>query len=65
MHTNAVRIGKELIESERSLDKAFASAKVNRESLSTLTSAVGNLRGQLRFEHLSAHIETKSFLTLQ
>ncbi|HEY6951637.1 MAG TPA: hypothetical protein VI758_04470 [Bacteroidota bacterium] len=63
MHANAVRIGRELIESERSLDNAFSSANITRESLRTLTSAVENLRGRLRFEHLSAHIDTRSYLT--
>ena len=62
MHANAVRIGGALIESERALDRAFASNTVGRQSLLKLTSSVEALRAKLRFEHLAAHIDTKAAL---
>jgi Spy/CpxP family protein refolding chaperone len=63
MHARAVGLGKRLVEKERALDKAFASATITQKSLRQLTQEVEALRGQLRNVHLAAHIEARSVLT--
>jgi Spy/CpxP family protein refolding chaperone len=63
MHTKAVKLGKRLVEKERALDKAFASATITQKSLRQLTQEIEALRGQLRNDHLAAHIEARSVLT--
>jgi len=65
MHAQAVKIGRQIIEQERALDKAFVTSTVDRESLKSMTAGLGALRGQLRFTHLAAHLEASRILTLQ
>lgn len=65
MHAQAVRLGKQLVEKERALDKAFASTAVTRASLERLTKNVEELKGRLRYVHLAAHIDSRSILTSQ
>lgn len=61
--SNAVRLGKEIIEKERMLDSAFTSNSITVARLEQLTNELGILQGKLRFTHLQAHIETKEILT--
>ncbi len=65
MHTKAMELGKELVEKERALDKAFASTIITQKSLNQLTREIAELRGKLRDVHLGAHIEARSVLTPQ
>ncbi|MBI2429639.1 MAG: hypothetical protein HYV29_12760 [Ignavibacteriales bacterium] len=63
MKSNAVRLGKEIIEKEKALDSAFTSNSITVARLEQLTNELGILQGKLRFTHLQAHIETKEILT--
>lgn len=63
MHPQAVQLGKQLVEAERSLDKAFTSRAVSRTFLKDLTTNVEKLRGRLRYIHLAAHLDVKNILT--
>jgi len=65
MHAQAVKIGRQIIEQERALDKAFVTKTVDRESLKSMTAGLAALRGQLRFTHLTAHLEASGILTPQ
>jgi Spy/CpxP family protein refolding chaperone len=63
MHAEAVKLGSQLVEQERLLDKAFASLTMTQKSLTQMTEGIEKLRGQLRRVHLAAHLETRSVLT--
>jgi Spy/CpxP family protein refolding chaperone len=65
MHTKAIMLGKQLVEKERALDKAFASTKITQKSLNQLAREIAELRGKLRGVHLGAHIEARGVLTPQ
>ncbi|HEY6192034.1 MAG TPA: hypothetical protein VI215_06860 [Bacteroidota bacterium] len=63
MHKKAVRVGRELVETERELDKEFASGTINTNRLDSLTAHIGELQGRLRATHLRAHLAEKEILT--
>ena len=63
MHAEAVRLGNAIVEKERALDRLFAGAAVDEESLGKATRAIGTLQGELRAVHLKAHLEMKQVLT--
>ncbi len=65
MHSQAVQLGERLVEKEQALDKAFVSRTVSLKSLEKMTKEVEELRGQLRFVHLAAHIKVRNVLTPQ
>ncbi len=63
MKSNAVQLGKEIVEKEKLLNDAFASNAISIERLEKLTDEIGALQGSLRFTHLNAHIATRNLLT--
>ncbi|HMK38746.1 MAG TPA: hypothetical protein VK569_05360 [Bacteroidota bacterium] len=63
MHSEAVRLGTQLIEKERALDSAFVSGSVSLQSLKLMTGEIEDLRGRLREVHLAAHIDVRTVLT--
>lgn len=63
MTATAAKIGKELVETERALDSAFANRTITRARLQELTTRIGELTAALRMVHLGAHITTTSLLT--
>lgn len=65
MHSEAVQFGKQLVEKERTLDKAFVSRTVSLKSLEQMTKGIEELKGRLRYLHLAAHIDVRKVLTLQ
>jgi hypothetical protein len=65
MHEQAVSLGREIIEKERSLDNLFANQKIDQKSLSDMTIEIGKLQGELRAVHLIAHLEMKKILSSQ
>jgi hypothetical protein len=62
MLSEAKAIGAEIVEAERSLDAAFAAAKIDRAGLDELTARIGRLHGTLRAVHLAAHLHTREVL---
>ena len=63
MRTEAVLIGRELIEAERSLDAAFRGQTMTPQKLQTLLDETERHRSALRFVHLSRHLQTVDILT--
>ncbi len=63
MKQQAVELGKQIVELEHRLDRAFADATVNRAQLDQLTGEIARAQGRLRAVHLGAHLELASVLS--
>ncbi len=63
MQTKAIHTGTKMIEKEKELNQAFASGQIQPSKLKLLTSELGELRGELTFIHLEAHLQTAEILT--
>lgn len=63
MKTEAVALGKQLVEQEGELDQRFADRSIDAASIKALSLEIGALQAELRFVHLKAHIEQRSLLT--
>ena len=62
MHSDAIRLGGEIIDLERKLDEAFARGTASDDEAQRLTREIAVRQGQLRFVHLRAHIAAKKLL---
>lgn len=62
MREEAVRLGADLLELERELDRRFAHRHVSEDDVRRLTAEIGRIRGMLRATHLLAHVETLAVL---
>ena len=62
MNARAVELGEAELESERALDAGFAGHSLDAEQLRRATSQLAALRGELRYVHLVAHLETTALL---
>ena len=65
MKTRAVRLGTQLVEHERALDRYFLKGNFSNETLNKRLTALGKIRSDLRFVHLSSHFKTVKILTAQ
>ena len=63
MRDQAVPIGRQIIEAERTLDRAFADGRIEPATLRSQLDAIANLQGNLRAAHLEAHLAQRSVLT--
>lgn len=63
MRAEAKRLGRKLIDMERALDEGFKGKSFTPETLEVAVVKLGNVRAQLRFAHLSAHLLTPQILT--
>ena len=63
MRTNAIALGKELLDAEAALDRAFASKEIDADALERALFEIGNIRARLRFVHLEAHLRQRDLLT--
>lgn len=63
MQSQAVLLGNELIELERKLNQEFAAQTITEETLRDLLEQIARTRKELRYVHLSAHLETPRILT--
>ncbi|GAB5408023.1 MAG: hypothetical protein BalsKO_03880 [Balneolaceae bacterium] len=63
MQKKAIETGIQLISKEKELNHAFASKEVSQLILRILTSELGELRGNLTFIHLEAHLKAAEVLT--
>lgn len=59
----AQRLGKEIVDKERHLDRRFAHSHIDEEVLRSVTAEIAELYGELRFVHLRAHLETRAVLS--
>ena len=62
MNGKARLLGKQLIQLEADLNEAFASQSLNKESLQEKLTNIEKVRSQLRYVHLSTHLETPAIL---
>ena len=56
METEAITLGKQLIERERELDDMFASKTITKDKLQQSLQAIASLRGRIRQVHLPTHL---------
>lgn len=63
MHAEAVRLGRAILEKEKSLDGLFAKSSVTAASLRQSVEEIARLQEALRAAHLAAHLEMKQILT--
>lgn len=63
MQADAVRLGRELVEAERALDRRLAGGQATPAEVEARVVALGTLRGRLRNVHLQAHLQTAPLLT--
>lgn len=63
MKSQAIIEGKRLIELERQLELRFRDGTISENSLRALLSDIADARSQLRYTHLSAHLETPTILS--
>lgn len=63
MHGEAVELGRRVVEAEGRLDALFARAEATPEALRAALAELATLRADLRYAHLTAHLETRALLT--
>jgi Spy/CpxP family protein refolding chaperone len=63
MQAQAAALGRQFVEREQALDRAFADGAIDADSLRALVSELGTLQAQIRYTHLVAHLEQKAVLS--
>jgi hypothetical protein len=63
MKAKASSLGRSLVAKEQELDQGFADESINTDRLKKLLTDIGELQAQIRYVHLSAHLEQKSLLS--
>ncbi len=63
MKSRAIPVGKRLVEQERELNRRFAAGLPSEAELLRLLTEIGETRSELRFIHLSTHLETLPLLS--
>lgn len=63
MGAKARALGTAIIEKERQLDQTFAKHTITEDALRSLTREIARLQADLRYTHLSAHLELRGVLT--
>ena len=63
MRQQALSIGRQIVEAERTLDRAFANGGIEPAALRSQVTAIAALQGELRAVHLEAHLAQRSLLT--
>jgi peptidoglycan hydrolase CwlO-like protein len=63
VHTKAQALGKEIVAKEDELDSLFRDQRADVEKVSSLTSEIARLQGELRALHLSMHIRERAVLS--
>lgn len=63
MQAEAQALGARIVDAERSLDGAFAEARIDEALLESLVTDIAAARGALRIAHLKAHLEVFPLLT--
>ncbi len=65
MSSNAKSIGTAIIAVEQDVDGAFANKTITQKNLKLILDKSADLYAQLRFVHLSAHLDTIKILTME
>ncbi len=63
MRDEAQRLGREIVDRERNLDRLFAEGEISGESLTSVVAEIADLKGELRVAHLRAHLEMVTILS--
>ena len=63
MYAQTVGLGGRLVVAERDLDGLFAAASIDEASLARSVREIARLQGEIRLEHLKAHLAVRSLLT--
>lgn len=63
MRSAARRIGGEIIDGETALERAFSNGAADESVVTSATTRLGRLHGELRAVHLVAHLRTAKLLT--
>ena len=63
MGEKAITLGQRMVDAEMALDRLFASAEIDAESLERQVAEIARLEGELRATHLIAHLETRGVLS--
>jgi Spy/CpxP family protein refolding chaperone len=63
MRQRALSLGRQIIEAERTLDRAFVNGEIEPALLRSQVHAIATLQGELRAVHLEAHLAQRSLLT--
>src|SRR6516164_3201222 len=63
LRQGALSIGRQIVEAERPLDRAFANGAIEPASLRSQVTAIATLQGELRAVHVEAHLAQRSLLT--
>lgn len=63
MKKQAIPLGRELVELEKELNDAFADKSINSETLMSRLGKIADVRRQLRYVHLAAHLKTPDILS--
>jgi len=63
MLSEAVRLGKDLIEKESLLDSHFSTGKISEAEVEKLVAEISTVSSKLRAVHLKAHVAQKKLLT--
>lgn len=64
MQREAVRLGRLYVDKEQELDRLFVENVANERQLKLLIYEIANLKSELRFVHLKAHLKMKQVLSL-
>jgi len=63
MKSQAMSLGKQLVDKERLLDSRFAEGTITDAELEQLVTEIATIQGQLRAVHLLAHLAQRAVLT--
>jgi len=65
MRQDAIRLGQQLVEEERRLDRLFATQTITEDMLQEVRRGIARYQGQLRQVHLRAHLAQRRPLAAQ
>src|SRR5437667_12039476 len=63
MRQRALSVGRQIIEAERALDRAFADGRIEPATLHSQVASIAIMQGELRAAHLEAHLAKRLMLT--
>ena len=63
MSARAKALGREILDGEKALDAAFAAGGVTEDALAASVRRIAELEGELRIEHLRAHLAMRELLS--